>query len=301
MKQKVILTCAVTGGDDTAPKYAAVPYKPRDIADAAIAACEAGAAVAHIHVRDPHTGKPSMELDYYQEVVEIIRASGSPVVINLTTGPGARFVPSDTAANTAAPGSNLRTPEERVRHILALKPEICSLDLGSLNFGKGALINVPSHIEAIAAGIREAGVLPELEIFDTGHLALALDMIKRGVIDQTALFQIVLGVPWGAPATTETLSAMKSLIPHGAEWAAFGIGRSEFPIVAQSLLLGGHLRVGLEDNLYLEKGILATDNASLVTKARTIVETIGARLATPDEARTILGLKERNRVIEPVG
>src|SRR5258705_5260830 len=290
MKQKVILTFAVTGGDDTVPKFSSVPFKPNQIADEAIQACAAGAAIAHIHVRDPDTGKPSMRLELYGEVVERIRESGSPVIINLTTGPGARFIPSNSEANTAAPGSNLRTPEERVQHILELKPEICSLDMGSLNFGKGALLNVPAHIEILAEGIRRAGVLPELEIFDLGHLALALDMIKRGLIDQSALFQIVLGAPWGAPATTESLSAMKSLLPKDAEWAAFGVGRWEFPMVAQSFLLGGHVRVGLEDNLYLEKGKLAPDNASLVTKARSLIETLGGSLATPAEARALLGL-----------
>ena len=304
MQQKVILTCAVTGGDDTVPKFASVPFKPNQIADEAIDACAAGAAIAHIHVRDPETGKPSMGLDLYREVVERIRESGSPVIINLTTGPGARFIPSSSEANTAAPGSNLRTPEERVRHILALKPEICSLDMGSLNFGKGALINVPSHTEAIAAEIRRAGVLPELEIFDTGHLALSLDMIKRGIIDRNAIFQLVMGVPWGAPAVTEALSAMKSLLPQGSTWAAFGIGRSEFPMVAQAYLLGGHVRVGLEDNLYIEKGVVAPNNASLVKKARTILEMLGATLATPDEARQILGIgqvkSDTDRAAEPV-
>lgn len=293
MSNKVILTCAVTGGDDTAPRYESVPFTPQHIADEAISACKAGAAIAHIHVRDPQTGKPSMKLEAYREVVARIRDSGSPVIVNLTTGPGARFIPSSTEANTAAAGSNLRTPQERVQHILELKPEICSLDMGSLNFGKGALLNVPAHIEEIAQGIRSAGVMPELEIFDLGHMALSLDMIRRGVVDANAIFQIVLGAPWGAPATTESLAAMKSLLPHGAKWAAFGVGRSEFPMVAQSYLLGGHVRVGLEDNLYLEKGVLAPDNASLVHKARSLIETLGGSLATPDEARALLGLPER--------
>ncbi len=290
MKDKVILTCAVTGGDDTAPRFASVPFTPKRIAEEAISACKAGAAIAHIHVRDAETGKPSMALVAYREVVERIRDSGSPVIVNLTTGPGARFIPSTTEANTAAPGSNLRTPEERVQHIVELKPDICSLDMGSLNFGKGALINVPAHIETIAEGIRRAGVKPELEIFDLGHLALALDMVKRGLVDGGAIYQIVLGAPWGAPATTESLAAMKSLLPRDAQWAAFGVGRSEFPMVAQSFLLGGHVRVGLEDNLYLEKGKLAPDNASLVTKARSLIETLGGSLATPSEARDLLGL-----------
>ena len=290
MNKHVIITCAVTGGDDTAGKFASVPVTPAQIARAAIDACAAGAAIAHIHVRNPDTGKPSMETAHYREVVERIRDSGSPVIINLTTGPGARFIPSDSAANIAEAGSNLRPPEDRVCHITELRPEICSLDMGSLNFGRGALINVPRHIEIIAAAIRAAGVKPELEVFDTGHLALALDMVERGLIDADPLYQIVLGVPWGAPATPETLAAMKSLLPKGAQWAAFGISRWEFPMVAQAMLLGGHVRVGLEDNLYLGRGVLAPDNASLVTKARAIVELLGAEVATPEQARALLGL-----------
>ncbi len=290
MSRPIIITCAVTGGDDTAGKFSNVPVTPEEIARAAIDACTAGAAIAHIHVRDPKTGKASMAFDLYREVVERIRDSGSPVIVNLTTGPGARFVPSDTEANTAAPGSNLRTPQERVRHIVSLKPEICSLDMGTLNFGKGALINVPAHAEAIAQGIRQAGVKPELELFDTGHLALALNFIERGIVDRDSLFQIVLGVPWGAPATTETLAAFKSMLPPGAAWAAFGIGRHEFPMVAQAALLGGHVRVGIEDNVYVERGVLARDNAQLVEKARRILELLGYAIATPAQAREMLNL-----------
>ena len=290
MQQPVILTCAVTGGDDTAGRFPAVPVTPEQIAKSAVEACKAGAAIAHIHVRNPQTGKPSMEAALYREVIDRIRDAGSPVIINLTTGPGARFIPSSVAANQAETGSNLRPPTERVQHIIELKPEICSLDMGSLNFGKGALINVPGHVETIAAAIRAAGVKPELEVFDSGHIALSLDMIKRGLLEAQPLFQMVMGVPWGAPATTEILAAMKSLLPVGAPWAAFGVGRSQFPMVAQALLLGGHIRVGLEDNLYLSKGELAPDNASLVRKAATIVDALGSRLATPDEARTALGI-----------
>ena len=290
MSRPIIITCAVTGGDDTAGKFPNVPVTPEQIAKAAIDACSAGAAIAHIHVRDPATGKASMGIELYREVVDRVRDSGSPVIINLTTGPGARFVPSDTQANTAAPGSNLRPPEERVRHIVALKPEICSLDMGTLNFGKGALINVPAHAEAIARGIREAGVKAELELFDTGHLALALHFIERGLVEPDSLFQIVMGVPWGAPATTETLAAFKSMLPAGAVWAAFGIGRHEFPMVAQAALLGGHVRVGIEDNVYLSRGMLARDNAQLVEKARQILELLGFAVATPAQARTLLHL-----------
>lgn len=290
MSRPIIITCAVTGGDDVAGKFPNVPVTPEEIARAAIDACAAGAAIAHIHVRDPATGKPSMGFELYREVVERIRDSGSPVIVNLTTGPGARFIPSDSETNVAAPGSNLRPPADRVRHILALKPEICSLDMGTLNFGKGALINVPAHAEVIAKGIREAGVKAELELFDTGHLALALNFIERGLVDADSLFQIVMGVPWGAPATTETLAAFKSMLPHGANWAAFGIGRHEFPMVAQAALLGGQVRVGIEDNLYLSRGVLARDNAQLVEKARQILELLGYSVASPAEARTMLKL-----------
>ena len=293
MARKVILTCAVTGGDDVADRFKAIPVTPAEIAAAAVQACGAGAAIAHIHVRDPATGKPSMSLDLYREVVERIRDSGSPVIINLTTGPGARFVPADEGVNQAAPGSNLRGPMERVRHITALKPEICSLDMGTLNFGKGALVNVPGHVQAIAAEIRAAGVKPELEVFDTGHVALALDMIGKGLLDPAPLFQAVLGVPWGAPATTETMALFKALFPAGSAWAAFGVGRHEFPMVAQAVLLGGHARVGLEDNLYLERGRLAESNAALVERAVHIIRTLGEEVATPAEARQLLGLAGR--------
>jgi uncharacterized protein (DUF849 family) len=182
---------------------------------------------------------------------------------------------------------------DRVAHILELRPEICTLDMGTLNFGRGALINVPRHIEAIAVAIREAGVKPELELFDTGHLALALHMLKQGLIETEPLFQMVLGVPWGAPATTETLAAMKSMLPLGSRWAAFGVGRWEFPMVAQAMILGGHVRVGLEDNLYIDKGVHAQSNAQLVERAAQIVRLLGSDVATPAEARALLNLPAR--------
>lgn len=199
-------------------------------------------------------------------------------------------MPSDDAPNTAATGSNLRTPVERARHIAELRPEICSLDMGSLNFGKGALINVQRHIEAIAAVIREAGVKPELEVFDTGHIALANHLIAQGLIEDRPLWQIVLGVPWGAPADPATLMHMRNLLPANATWAAFGIGASEYSVLAQAALLGGHVRVGLEDNLYIRKGVQARSNAELVGKAATILETLGFTVAGPAQARQALGL-----------
>ena len=293
MANPVILTCAVTGGDDVASRYPQLPVTPEQIACAAVEAAKAGAAIAHIHVRDPESGKPSMELDLYREVVDRIRESDTDLVINLTTGPGGRFVPKLDERNGFDAGSNVRPPAERVRHVVELKPEICSLDMGSLNFGRGALINTPSQIEIIAAAIRGAGVKPELEIFEPGHLALAMKMINDQVIPEDAFFQFAMGIPWGAPATAQMLSYFVGAMPHASKWSAFGIGRNEFSMVAQSHLMGGHVRVGLEDNFYLEKGVEAGSNAELVEKAAKILRLLGAELATPAEARNLLGLTVR--------
>ncbi len=290
MSQPTIITCAVTGGDDTAGRFPAVPVTPAQIAQSAIDACRAGAAIAHIHVRDPHTGKPSLDVALYKEVVERVRDSGSPVILNLTTGAGARFLPDLSQANTAGAGSNLRTPVERAAHIAELKPEVCTLDMGSLNFGKGALINVPGQIEAIAAVIRAAGSKVELEVFDTGHIELAKHMLAQGLIDPDPLWQLVLGVPWGAPADTATMLHMSRQLPAGAKWAAFGIGRAEFPMLAQAMLLGGHVRVGLEDNLYIARGVQAASNAQLVEKAVQVLQALDVEIATPAQARAQLGL-----------
>lgn len=293
MTAPIIITCAITGGDDTAGRFPAVPVTPAQIAASAVEACKAGAAIAHIHVRDPSSGKPSLELALYREVVERVRDSGSPVILNLTTGAGARFLPDLQQPNTAAVGSNLRTPAERAAHIAALRPEICTLDMGSLNFGKGALINVPGQIEAIAAVIREAGCKVELEVFDSGHIELAKHMIGQGCIAPDPLWQLVLGVPWGAPATPSTMLHMSSLLPRDARWAAFGIGRHEFPMVAQAALLGGHVRVGLEDNLYIAKGVQAASNAQLVERAVSILQALDFAIATPAQARALCGLADR--------
>lgn len=290
MIQPIVLTCAVTGGADVAARYPQVPVTPKEIAQACVEAACAGAAIVHIHVRNPDTGKPSMDLELYREVVDRIRNSGTDVIINLTTGPGARYVPELEKTNIAASGSNVRPAQERVQHILEIKPEICSLDMGSLNFGAGALINTPPQIEIIAKGIREAGVKPELEVFDTGHLALAHKMIADGLIDDNPLFQFALGIPWGAPANAETMVFLKNSLPAGALWAAFGVGRSAYPTLAQSALLGGHIRVGMEDNFFLENGVQARSNAELVEKANRIIKVLGGSLASPREARELLGI-----------
>ena len=293
MADKTIITCAVTGSITRPEQHPDLPITPRQIADAAIDAARAGAAIAHIHVRDPATGAPSMELAHYREVVERIRASETDLIINLTTGPGGRFVPSDDDPKVAAPGSTLVRPERRVEHVVALKPEICSLDLNTMWFGSAVVINTPRNAAIMAAAIRKAGVTPELEVFDSGDIQLAHQLLADGVLARPPLFQVVLGIRNGFPATPETLLYARSLLPADAMWAAMGIGRMEFPIVAQACLLGGHVRVGLEDNVYLDKGVLAPSNAALVERAVTIVELLGRSVATPAEARAILGLGAR--------
>lgn len=289
--KKTILTCAVTGAGAYTDRMTHVPVTPQQIADECLAAARAGAAVCHIHVRDPETGAPSMELAYYREVVERIRSSDVDLVINLTTGAGARFIPSPEEPLKPAPGSNLTTPDVRVQHVVELRPEICSLDIGSMNFGRHVVINTPEHVTEMALKVQAVGTLPELEVFDVGHIDLVRRMIANGAIQGTPFFQICLGVPGGAPATPQALMAMLSFLPEGCHWSAFGISASSLPMVAQSVLLGGHVRVGLEDNLYLAKGVLAPGNAALVEQAAKVVRDLGGELATPAEAREILGLK----------
>jgi uncharacterized protein (DUF849 family) len=290
MQRKIIISCAVTGSADSPGKNPAVPVTPEQIAKSSIDAAKAGAAVVHIHVRNPQTTKPSMDGALYREVVERIRASGTDVLINLTTGPGARFEHDPEDPTKASPASTLRGPEDRVRHVVELRPDICSLDMGSLNMGSRVFINTPQHLQTMAVAIRDIGVLPELEVFETGHLLLAKRMIETGHIKPPGMFQLCLGISWGQPATPEAMTYMRNLLPPGSPWFAFGISLYQFPMVAQAVLLGGHVRVGLEDNLYLEKGKLAPSNAALVEKAAHIIEVLGDQVASPAEAREILGL-----------
>jgi 3-dehydrocarnitine:acetyl-CoA trimethylamine transferase len=288
MARKVMISCAVTGSADTPGKNPAVPVTPQQIATSAIDAAKAGAAIVHIHVRDPETTRPSMDIALYREVVDRIRSSGTDVLINLTTGPGARFVPTPEEPLKPAPGTNMKSAPERVRHVVELKPDICSLDMGSMNMGGYAFINTPQILEGMAVAIRDAGVMPELEVFEAGHLLLAKRMIENGHIKRPSLFQICLGVSWAQPATPEAMTYMRSLLPPDCTWFAFGISLYQFPMVAQAVLLGGHPRVGLEDNIYLAKGKLAPSNAALVDKAAKIIEILGDEVATPAEARQML-------------
>ena len=290
MQRKVMISCAVTGSADSVGKNPAVPVTPEQIAASAIDAAKAGAAIVHIHVRDPKTTLPSMDGALYAEVVDRIRGSGTDVVINLTTGPGGRFAPDLADPDKFGAGTTLRTPRQRVQHVLDLRPEICSLDMGSMNMGPSVFVNTPPILEAMAIDIRDAGVVPELEVFETGHLLLAKRMIETGHIRQPGMFQICLGIAWGQPATPEAMSYMRNLLPAGSPWFAFGISLHQFPMAAQAVLLGGHVRVGLEDNLYLGRGKLAPSNAALVAKAVKIIELLGCGIATPNDAREMLGL-----------
>ncbi len=290
MQRKVMISCAVTGSADTPGRNPAVPVTPAQIAQSAIDAAKAGAAIVHIHVRNPETTRPSMNPAHYREVVERIRDSGSDVLINLTTGPGARFSPGAEDPLQPGPGTTMKSAAERVQHIVELKPEICSLDMGSMNMGPYVFVNTPGYLETMAIAIRDAGVLPELEVFEAGHLLLAKRLIETGHIKAPGMFQICLGISWAQPATPEAMSYMRSLLPANSPWFAFGISLHQFPMVAQAVLLGGHPRVGLEDNIYLEKGKLAPSNAALVEKAAKIIEILGDVVATPADARQMLGL-----------
>jgi uncharacterized protein (DUF849 family) len=293
MARKVMIACALTGAADTPGKNPAVPVTPKQIAESGIDAAKAGAAIVHIHVRDPKTTGPSMELAHYKEVVDRIRDSGVDVVINLTTGAGARFVPGSNDPMVPDPKSTMRTPSERVRHIVELKPEICSLDMGSINMGNYVFVNSVPHIEEMAIAIRDSGVTPEIEVFEPGHILLAKRMIETGHFKTPTLFQICLGVTWGTPATSDAMKFMRDLLPpKDCTWFTFGCAAQQFPMVAQAMLYGGHVRVGLEDNLYLSRGKLAPSNAALVERAANIIEAMGEDLATAAETRAMLGLRK---------
>ncbi len=293
MLEKVVITCAVTGNLTTREQHPGLPVTPEEIASAALEAAEAGAAVAHIHVRDPATGLPSMEVALYEEVVKLIRARNPALILNLTTGPGGRFQPSDDNPRIAGPRTNLTIPEKRVEHIALIKPDISTLDLNTMTFGREVVINTPDNVRRMAKVIRAAGVTPEIELFDSGDIALLHDLIADGTLEANPLCSIVTGVKYGFQPSPETMLYARGLLPRGAKFTGFGIGRFAFPMVAQSWLAGGHVRVGMEDAVFIEKGVLTPGNAALVSKARLIVENLGGKIAGPAEARALFGLPAR--------
>ncbi|MDR5907180.1 3-keto-5-aminohexanoate cleavage protein [Franzmannia qiaohouensis] len=291
MNRNVILTCAVTGAGDTTAKSDKVPVTPKQIADDCIAAAQAGASIAHIHVRDPETGAVSHSLEHFREVMERVREADVDIVMNITAGGGGDWIPDAADPTRGGPGSDIQTPAQRHEPVGELLPELCTLDCGSLNFGDMIYVNSADWLREHARLVQAAGVKPELECFDLGHVWFARQLQQEGLIDGDPLYQLCLGIPWGAEADTETMLAMRNKLPEGAHWAAFGIGRQQMPMVAQAVLLGGHARVGLEDNLYLKKGVLAS-NGQLVEKAATLIDNLGARVMTPAETRAQLKLRD---------
>ncbi|RMF37604.1 MAG: 3-keto-5-aminohexanoate cleavage protein [Alphaproteobacteria bacterium] len=295
MNPEVFITCAVTGSGSTQDRSPNVPRSPEQIAESAIAAAQAGAAVVHCHVRDPETGAPARDPALYRQVTDLIRASDTDVVLNLTAGMGGDLMlGGPDAPLPPVAGTDMAGAEERLVHVAECRPEICTLDCGTMNFAEAdyVMTNTPGMLRAMAAGIRDLGVRPEIEAFDTGHLWFAKDLAKEGLIEAPVLVQLCMGVPWGAPDDLHTLMAMVANVPDDWHWSAFSLGRHQMPYVAAAVLAGGNVRVGLEDNLWLARGRLAT-NAELVTRAREIVERLGARVIGPDEVRARLKLKKR--------
>ena len=293
MNKNVIITCAITGAGETTDKSEHVPVTPEQIANSALEAAKAGAAIVHCHVRDPKTGKGSRNPDYYEEVVDRIREKDSQVIINLTAGMGGDLVIGpDTNPMNFGEGTDLVGALERLQHVERIRPDICSLDCGSLNFGdtNEVYISTPEMLREMTQKVKSLGVRPELEIFDTGNLWFAETMIAEGLLDPPFWIQLCLSIPYGTPMDIGILYAMVNRLPENAEFTSFGLGAMQMPMVAQSVMLGGHVRVGLEDNLYLEKGVLAT-NADLVKKAVNIIELMGASIQAPNEARKTLNLK----------
>ena len=290
---RVFITVAITGNLTTPDQTPHLPITPTQIAEACLEAAAAGAAIAHIHVRDPATGRPSMELALYQEVVERIRARNEELILNLTTGPGGRFAPSKDDPAVAGPGTTLMRPEARVEHIATLRPDVCTLDLNTMNSGGQVVVNTPENVRRMARVIREAGVKPEIELFDSGDIALLHDLIADGSLDPAPLCSLVMGVRYGFQVSPETVLYARGLLPEGAIFTAIGIGRHVFTAATQSYLLGGHVRVGIEDGVYLSRGALAPSNAAMVVKIRGIVEALGAEIASPAQARELLGLRPR--------
>lgn len=295
MNNKVFITCAVTGSGSSQDRSPHVPRSPEQIANSAIAAAKAGAAIVHCHVRDPETGVPSRDLGLYREVTDRIRASEVDMVLNLTAGMGGDMI-FGSAENPLplADGTDMVGASERVAHVAECLPEICTLDCGTMNFAEAdyVMTNTPGMLEAMGSMMEELGVKPEIEAFDTGHLWLAKNLVEKGILKSPALVQLCMGIPWGAPNDLNTFMAMVNNVPNNWDWSAFSIGRDEMAYVAAAVLAGGNVRVGLEDNLWLAKGELAT-NEALVSRAVTIIEAMGSSIMGPAEVREKLGLTKR--------
>jgi len=296
MNKEVFITCAVTGSGGTQDRSPLVPRSPQQIAESAIAAAKAGAAIAHCHVRDPETGAPSRDLDYYREVTDRIREAEVDIVLNLTAGMGGDMVfgSPDAPLPLNEAGTDMIGAADRVAHVAACLPEICTLDCGTMNFAEAdyVMTNTPGMLTAMGRMMTELGVKPEIEAFDTGHLWYAKQLVADGVLEAPALVQLCMGVPWGAPDDLNTFMAMVNNVPQDWTFSAFGLGRNQMAYVAAAVLAGGNVRVGLEDNLWLEKGVLA-ENWQLVERAHSVIENMGARVIGAEEVRTRLGLTKR--------
>lgn len=292
MNTDVVVTCAVTGAGDTVDKHPAIPVTPEQIADSAIEAADAGASIVHLHVRDPETGKGSRDINLFKQTVQLVRDSGRNVLINLTAGMGGDLIVDDDQPNVPGEGTDLISASERMAHVELLRPDIATLDCGTINFDNANYVYVqtPNMLRTMAARYAEIGVKPEMEVFDLGHLRFANQMVAEGIIKGPAMYQVCLGIPWGAGADPATMMAMVNQLPGDAFWSGFGISRTQMPMAAQAMLLGGNVRVGLEDNLYLEKGVQAS-NAELVEKAVRIIKDLGGRVCDTDETREKLGIR----------
>ncbi|WP_239752656.1 3-keto-5-aminohexanoate cleavage protein [Mammaliicoccus sp. J-M40] len=288
---KVMLTAAITGAGDTVEKNENVPVTPEEIADSAIKCARAGATVAHIHARDPETGGISHDTELFREAIRLIRESGEDIIINITSGGGGDFIPNLQNPYTAGEGSDMQTPEERHEPIGTLLPEMCTLDCGSTNFGDMVYLSPADWLREQARLVQEAGVKPELECFDSGHIRFARQLISEGLIDGEPMFQFCLGIPWGADNDAETIEYFKTRLPENAHWSGFGIGRMQLPTVEEIAKRGGSVRVGLEDNLYISKGVKAT-NEALVEKAVEILKELDIDPMTPQEAREFYQLRD---------
>ena len=297
MTRKVILTCAVTGENQYDKAHPSFPITPQQIADAALEAEQAGASTVHLHVRNPETGEGARDPELFLDMATRVRENDVKAVINITCGGGAIFCPDPEDEGRAGPGSDLASAENRVRHIEMCLPEVCSLDVTTQNQLDGdksyVYLNTEYTLRKMAKRFQELGVKPEIEVFAPGDILLANKMLEEGLFDAPPLYQIVMGTRWGLPATPETMIYMRNLLPKGALWAAFGIARMQMPMVAQATLLGGNVRVGLEDNLYLRRGVFAS-NGQLVEQAKNIIEYLGYEIATPDEAREMMGLNKND-------